>query len=90
MSKKDLQKVLGLSADAVKAFLDEVCPMYLNIDDNGCIAATGVAYQRGALKDGRTYHRLYDKWVRCLYKNLPSRQHRYLGYIFQLLPFISI
>ena len=90
MRKKDLQKVLGLSDDTVKAFLDEVCPLYMTIDDKGCIAATSVAFQRGALKDGRTYHRLYNQWVRRLYKELPSRQHRYLGYIFQLLPHISI
>lgn len=90
MRKKDLQKVLGLSADTVNAFLDEVCPLYMTIDDKGCIAATSVAFQRGRLTDGRTYHRLYGQWVRCLYKELPSRKHRYLGYIFQLLPHINI
>lgn len=90
MRKKDLPKVLGLSDDAVKAFLDEVCPIYMTIDKDDCLAATSKAFKRGTLKDGKTYHRFYDRWVRELYRAVPLRQHRHLGYIFQLLPFISI
>lgn len=90
MRRKDLPRVLGLSEDAVKEFMDEVCPSYLIVDEKGNIAATNLAFKRGSLKDGRTYHRFYDCWVRHLYKAVPSRRHRYLGYIFQLLPHISI
>lgn len=90
MRKKDLKDILGLSDDAVKIFLDEVCPKYISVDDKEVMAATSIAYKRGALKDGRTYHRFYDHWVQTLYRNVSSRKHRYLGYIFQLLPYISI
>lgn len=90
MAKKDLQEVLGLSDDAVNDFLVEVCPQYLLTDEKGCIFATSLAYQRGALRDGRTYHRFYDRWVQTLYRNVSTRKHRYLGYIFQLLPYISV
>lgn len=90
MRKNDVQAVLGLSDDAVRDFLVEVCPLYLMMDDNGNISATNFAYQRGPLRDGRTYHRFYDRWVQTLYKNVSTRKHRYLGYIFQLLPYISV
>ena len=90
MRKKDLKDILGLSDDAVKNFLDEVCPKYISFDDKEVMAATSIAYKRGALRDGRTYHRFYDHWVQTLYRNVQSRKHRYLGYVFRLLPYISI
>lgn len=90
MRKDDLQKVLGLSDDAVKAFLDEVYPAYITIDEKGGIAATSMAFKRGSLTDGKSYQRFYDTWVRSLYKAVQPRKHRHLGYIFKLLPYISI
>lgn len=90
MKKKDLKKELRLSVDAVDDFLSEVCPAYLTVDENGCIAATVKSFKRGSLRDGKSHHRFYDRWVRSLYRAVPSRKHRHLGYIFQLLPYISI
>ena len=90
MKKQNLREILGLSRDAVNDFLAEVSPSYIILDENGLLAATGKGFKRGSINNGCSYHRFYDRWVRSLYKAVPLTQHRYLGYIFQLLPFISI
>lgn len=90
MTTKKLPSVLRLSADTVAAFLQEVCPQYLTLHSDGHIAVTDIAFRRGPLASGITYHRCYNHWIRTLYENLPVRQHQYLGCIFQLLPHINI
>lgn len=90
MCREALPKVLGLSKDSVDDFLEEVCPSYLTMDADGFLFVTEKAYHRGKLKDGSSYHRFYDTWVRSLYIRTQKSKHRHLGYIFEMLPYISI
>ena len=90
MHTKDLPKVLGLSADSVAAFLKEVSPGYLKIEETGEISAQPTFFHRGAMRGGKSYVRLFDKSIRSLYSNTPRRSHCYIGYIFQLLLYLNI
>lgn len=90
MRREDLPKLLGLSKDSVDDFMDEVCPSYLTEDENKFLFATETAYLRGKLKNGSSYHRLYDTWVRSLYIRTPKTKHKHLGHLFKMLPYINI
>lgn len=90
MRREALPKVLGLSKDSIDDFLEEVCPSYLMVDDDGFLFASEKAYRRGKLKEGSSHHRFYDTWVRSLYVRTPKTKHRHLGYLFEMLPFVSI
>ena len=90
MHKDDLPNVLGLSKDAVKDFIEEVCPAYMEVAEDGTITIGEKAYHRGKVPSGRSYHRFYDHWVRSLYIATPKTKHKHLGYLFQMLPYISI
>ena len=93
MKVADLQKVTGLSAPTVRRFLEEVCPSYLTADEGGNLYINISVFRRGALpkKDGHSaYQKVYIEAVRNLYRATPISNHKQLGYIFLMLPYINI
>lgn len=90
MRRSDLSKVLGLSYDAAADFFYEVNPTYIVEDRDGLLFTTTDVFIRGALNLGETYYRTYCNGVAKLYNETSKTKHRYLGYIFQLLPFVNI
>mgnify|MGYP000001330861 FL=1 len=93
MKIADLQKVTGLSNATIRRFLDEVCPSYLTIDDCGDMHINTSVFRRGTLpkKDGLgAYQKVYIEAVRNLYRATPISNHKQLGYIFLMLPYINI
>lgn len=90
MRRSDLQKVLGLSYDAANAFWKEVSPNYLTEDDSGLIFSNLDVFIRGKIEPGSSYYRAYVRGVRKLYAETPKSKHRHVGYLFQLLPFVSV
>lgn len=89
MYRSDLQKVLGLSYDAARAFWNEVCPNYLTEDDDGLIFSNLDIFVRGKIEPGSSYYRAYCRGIRKLYEDTPKNKHKSLGYVFSLLPFIN-
>ncbi len=93
MKKSDLPKVLGLSVATVSRFLKDVAPDYIMENGDGLILPNRDIFMRGTLdrKANRSmYQKIYIEAVQRLYKAVPIKNHRQLGYLFKLLPHINI
>lgn len=93
MTASNLPDVMGLSDTTVYRFLKDVCPSYLSIDDDDNLHINTSVFRRGALskKDGLgAYQKVYIEAVRNLYRATPISNHKQLGYIFLMLPYINI
>lgn len=91
MREGDLSKVLNLSRNTVAAFINEANAYLSVLDDRRLSVDTG-AFRRGTLPKGKhgCFQRVYIDWVRKLYHATPPCKHRYLGYIFLMLPYVNI
>lgn len=93
MKRKDLCEVLHLSKSTVWRFLQEVCPAYIYEQDSGLIFSNSIIFKRGKIKPTQEYIRyqkFYINGIRRLYEATERSNHRQLGYLFKLLPFINI
>lgn len=91
MSEKDLPVILGVSESTARRFKNEVCPEYLQIDERGCLSINNEIFFFGKNANaGKSYQKIYVEAVRNLYRQTPTTQHKHLGYIFALLPYINI
>ena len=90
ISKKDLPKILGLSKRTVDHFLLEAADYIWEDNDHNIIVDDTIFY-RGKLSrtNYSPFQVLYIDTVRSLYTNTPSSQHRKLGYIFKMLPYLN-
>lgn len=93
MKRKDLAEVLNLSKSTISRFWREVSPKYIIENDSGLIFTSSLYFKKGLIKN-KTEHircqKIYIKGVRKLYKTTKRNNHRQLGYLFKLLPFINV
>lgn len=87
--KDDLPELMGLSISTVSRFLNQVVPGYIRIDENGYLFSN--AFFRGSTKDKpkEDYQQFYIRKTRELYRAVSPSQHKQLGYVFKMLPFIN-
>ena len=93
MKRNDLIKVLGVSKATTHRFWKEVSPTYLTEDCNGVLLTNNNIFIKGKIKKGvedNPYLKIYINGVRKLYRSTDTSNHKHLGYIFKLLPFINI
>lgn len=90
MHHRDLSGVLKLSKATITRFWKEVSPKYIKETDEGLILSNDVIFRRGAIKEGDSYQRMYIKGIRSLYESTDKCNHKYLGFLFRLLPFVNI
>lgn len=95
MHRKDLIKVLGIPKATMSRFWNEVNPKYIRETDNGLIFTNNDFFIRGYLNksqktDNAMYRKFFVTGIRKLYKSTSISNHKHLGYIFQLLPYINI
>lgn len=93
MGRDSLQEVLGLSRQTVSRFLDEVNPDYITLDDTNNLYMNPKRFYRGRIGrhgESVSWRKIYTDSVRKLYRMVGKNNHRYLGYVFKMLPFISI
>lgn len=93
MKRKDLSAVLKLSKATVSRFWNEVSSKYITEDESGLIFTNGSIFQKGNIKKTPEHYRYlkcYVTSIRKLYLSTISRNHRQLGYLFKLLPFINV
>lgn len=93
MKRKDLSSVLGLSKATISRFWKEVYSAYIIEKDGGLIFSNSDVFVRGRIssrKDHILYQKVYIDGVRKLYESTDKNNHRQLGYLFKLLPFINI
>lgn len=80
---------MNLSRAETYKFWNEVHKKYVDVDNDGCLYMNGEVFRRGELpRDG--YQRLYIETIRKLYKTSPIRQHKHLGYVFKMLPYVNV
>lgn len=93
MMRKDLANVLGVSKAAVTKFWSEVCPKYITEQDDGLIFTnTEIFIKRKLNHNGGyiPYEKFYINGIRTLYKATDVSNHKHLGYIFKMLPYINL
>ena len=91
MNRVDLPGVLGLSKRHTVNFWKEVNSQYVSEDEGGYLVLNDDVFKRGRLKRKQSipYQQFYIDGVRKLYKAASVSQHKQLGYLFSMLPYIS-
>ena len=89
--RKDLQHQLDLSRTEAYRFWKAVSEKYLFEDEQGNLKMSPDFFYRGKVVDhSGNFQRLYISSVRSLYRGTSTSRHKYLGYIFQMLPYVNI
>ena len=90
MTQKDIMKIMKLSERAYYNFIKEMKSKKLITEKDGIFYINEKYISKGKIKDGKdTYIRLYIDTTRYLYEHCTSRQHKQLGYVLQLLPYVD-
>lgn len=91
IKKDDLQEIMLFSSQSqVSYFWREANPKYLYEDEAGNLVMSETYFQRGKLQPGDTFQKFYIEAVRELYRKTDPRRHKYLGAVFQMLPFVNM
>lgn len=92
IKRTNLWKILGVSERRALSFWKEVSPAYITENENGQLVLNKSVFKRGKIdgKEGKDYQQFYFKGVRRLYNAVSTREHKQLGHLFKLLPFINI
>jgi len=93
MSRDDLPEILGFSRQTASRFLDEASPNYITLDSANNLYMNPKIFYRGEIGrhgESASWRKIYTDSVRKLYRMAGKNNHRYLGYVFKMLPFISI
>lgn len=90
MKRDSLQKILCVSKSETYRFWGEVKDQYVFECDDGQLSMSDDFFFRGKLSYGRHYQQLYIAAIRKLYQQTTPTKHKYLGYVFQMLPFINV
>lgn len=93
MQRKDLSKVLGVSKAVITGFWKEVSPKYIQEEDDGLIFTNTDIFIRRRLNQRGKYHpyqKFYINGIRTLYRATDVTNHKHLGYVFKMLPFVNL
>ena len=88
MDRATMQQILGLSDKPFKIFLRNMKKNELIWAVDGKYYVSNRHFTRGKTSfNSKEYTRIFIDTTRYLYKNVTPRQHKILGYVFQLLPY---
>lgn len=92
MVLNDLPTVLGVSKSTVQRFLALVSPQYIAVGDDGGLSIATSSIYRGTLgrKQFTRWQTVFSQSVKALYKVTKIIDHKWLGIIFTVLPFINV
>lgn len=90
MKRSDLESVLQLKKSETYKFWNEVKGTYVFVDKNGYLCMCSDFSCKGKLPYGGRYQQIFIHSVQKLYRETSVTQHRYLGYVFQMLPFVNV
>ncbi|MBQ8619194.1 MAG: hypothetical protein IJ418_17070 [Clostridia bacterium] len=92
MTRAEAQQILGLEYTSFNKFMREVVPRFLVEKDGALYLANHQTFFRGRKdrKNHDQYWKTYLLAVRRLFNATDVRQHKALGRVFQLLPYINI
>lgn len=90
MTRADIKNKLGLSDRAFINFLNDMKKNNIIFEAEGKFYISTDIFSKGENKfNAKEYTRIYIDTTRFLYENCPSRQHKQLSYIFQLIPYAN-
>ena len=90
MSQKDIMKIMKLNKSAFYNFIKEMKSKELITEKDSAFYINEKYISKGKIKDNKDgYIRLYIDTTRYLYEHCTSRQHKQLGYVLQLLPYVD-
>ena len=90
MKRKDLPSLLGISASGANRFWKEVEGRYIYEAEDGELRMNSEFFHRGELSGVfGIYQQIYVKPMRSLYRNTNASQHKCLGYVFKMLPYLN-
>ncbi len=92
ITRRDLPDILHLTGAPTSQFWKAVKGKYVFEDEGKQLHLSHDFFHRGKLMENtdKQYQQFYIDAVRELYLKTPARQHKHLGYIFQMLPFINV
>ena len=94
IKRSEMARLMRLSNGALYSFLKEVSGRYILQNPDGSMSISSDFF-RGQMVNHMNqgidigYQKVFIKSLRELYHQTPATKHRYLGYLFLLLPFIS-
>ena len=88
ITKAMLPDVLNISRSAAHEFYRAVIDKYL-FDNEGILYMPKEFCFRGEMRGNAKWHKFFIAAVRELYRKTPATQHKRLGYVFKLLPYIN-
>lgn len=92
VAKEDLRELLGISDATFRRFWKVVEGKYMYQKDGGIYMAEQFFWKGDLRKNARNFlefHRAHIQAIRNLYNCTATEKHRYLGYVFQMMPFIN-
>ena len=92
MTKKDIQKVLGLTDSTFKRFLKDMKDNSIIFEADKKFYINPSYFTKGEvdkeIKKNKSFCRLFINTIRDLYEGCKTSQHKVLSSIYQLIPFI--
>lgn len=95
MKKRDIYKVLNLASDTSRRLLIELISKgYLIETDKGYQISKSIIHKGSdderKLEEHERYTRIFIQAMRKMYLSVTASQHKLLGYVFQMLPYVNI
>lgn len=90
MKFSDLENVLRIKKSEVYNFWNQVNKICVFADQKGNLSMYSEFSLRGKLPYGKRYQQIFIETVQNLYQQTKITKHKYLGYIFQMLPYINV
>ena len=86
----ELPDILCVSCSTAERFWQEISPRYVTEDDKGTLILNPSVFAKGNAKRLLAFYiKVFAKGMQALYKSVPKAQHKQLGYIFAMLPYIN-
>lgn len=94
ITREKMQSLMVLNDTAFKKFIKEVTDKGYLIKEKKCYRINKEVFNKGKLKPSKDLAenramRIYINAIRKLYLATPSVKHVYLGYVFQLIPYVN-
>jgi len=91
MKRENLSSVLRVSVSSANRLWEATKGRYLFEDESEYVKMNTSFFLRGKLPyQGQQFQKLFLEEVRSLYEQSSPSKHKLLGYLFSLLPFISV
>jgi hypothetical protein len=92
ITKGMLPDILRVGERTAERFLQEVSPKYVIIANDGCLSLNPDVFAKGNRMRSLMafYIKVFQSGMQKLYNGVNKSQHKQLGYIFNMLPYVNI